>query len=78
MEQLLLDMMQKYPNLMSAFVVMGVLRAVFKPLMTVFEAYVVATPSKDDDSLLAKVKASKSYALVAYVLDYAASIKLPK
>jgi hypothetical protein len=78
MEAIILELAQKHPGLLSAFAIIGVLRAIFKPMMVVLEAYVDATPSKADDGWLAKFKAGKVYAGIAFILDYAASIKLPK
>ena len=78
MEAIILELAQKYPGLLSAFAVMGVLRAIFKPMMVMLEAYASSTESKKDDEWLAKFKAGKFYAGLAFVLDYAASIKLPK
>lgn len=78
MQDLILELLGKYPNLMSAFVVIGVLRAIFKPIMVVMDEYVKATPSPDDDSKWAKFKEGKIYAGLAFFFDYAASIKLPK
>lgn len=66
----------KYPVIVSVLFVMGVLRAVFKPIFAVLEAYVAATPNKADDAALAEVEASGAYKAVQFVLDYVASIKL--
>lgn len=74
---ILMQFADKYPWLASVFFVIGGLRVVFKPLMALVEAYVAYTPSKDDDTTLAKVKASKAYTWLAFGLDYVASIKLP-
>lgn len=68
----------QYPWVMAIVVVMGVFRAIFKPIMTVVEKYVEATPSKSDDAFLAKIKESKVYRAVAWFADYLLSVKLPK
>ena len=78
MEEILLNLVSKYPVAMSIFAMMGIMRAVFKPLMLTLEAYVGETESKKDDATLEKIKSSKIYKGLAYVLDYTASIKLPK
>lgn len=78
MEALLLDLITKYPAIASVFIVIGILRAVFKPLMTLLEKYVEATPNESDNELLQKILSSKVYAAIQYLLDYTASIKLPK
>jgi hypothetical protein len=78
MEALLVELISKYPTLAMIFMVVGVLRAIFKPLMTLLHSYVEATPSTKDNEVLAKVKESKVYSAVVWLLDYTASIKLPK
>ena len=76
MEQLFLMLVQKYPSAVMLFTAIGVLRAVFKPIMTVLESYVAATPSASDDEALKGFKASKAYAWIAWFIDYTASIKI--
>jgi hypothetical protein len=78
MEEAILALMMKYPATSSVLVVMGVLRAVFKPLFSLLQAYVDATESKTDNEKLQKFMESKIYKALAYLLDYAASVKLPK
>ncbi len=68
----------KYGWVVTIFVVMGVLRAVMKPIFSIVEAIVVATPGKDDDKFLADMKAHAVYKWIAWILDYLASVKLPK
>lgn len=75
---LISDLAVKYPVIISILVVVGVLRAVFKPTFAVLHAYVLATPSKNDDAVLDKVEASGAYKAVAFVLDWVTSIKLPE
>jgi hypothetical protein len=62
----------------AVFAVIGTLRAVFKPLFALAEAFVKSTESTKDDEVLAGVKASSIYKIVAFLLDYLGSIKLPK
>ncbi len=64
--------------LMTFVMVLGVFRSIFKPTMLLLEAYVLATPSKNDDEKLAGFKSSKAYATIVWIVDYLASIKLPK
>lgn len=69
---------QKYPVLLTIFSVMGVCRTVFKP---VFEFLKKATEASDtawDNELLNKIVASKAYKIASFLLDWSASIKLPK
>jgi len=57
---------------------MAGLRIVFKPLMTLGEAFVLYTPSKSDNEKLEKFKASKVYYWISFTVDFFASVKLPK
>lgn len=77
MEQIFIELVQKYPNAVMVLTAVGVLRAIFKPLMGVWEAYVASTPSVSDDEVLNNFKTSKLYKALAWFVDYAASIKLP-
>lgn len=76
MDELIMALAGKYPVVASIFMVIGVLRAINKPLFAFIQAYVDATPSKKDDALLAKVKASKVYSYMAFFLDWSTSVKL--
>jgi hypothetical protein len=67
MEALLVELISKYPTLAMIFMVVGVLRAIFKPLMTLLHSYVEATPSTKDNEVLAKVKESKVYSAVVWL-----------
>lgn len=67
----------KYPISMAIITVMGTLRAVFKPAMSLWRTFVVSTPSPKDDAVLDKVEGSKAMKIVMYVLDWVASIKFP-
>ncbi len=78
MEAILLELVSSHPAVASVLMGIGVLRAIFKPLMTVLDKYVESTPSAKDDEKLAKFYSSKAYKVVAWILDYTASIKLPK
>ena len=61
---------------LRALVVIGGLRLVFKPLVTAYENWVKSTPDTADDERLAKIEASVPYKWLAWLLDYAASIKV--
>jgi hypothetical protein len=76
--EFILGLIAEYPLAASVLVVIGVLRAIFKPIMTAIEAVVEATPTKKDDLALEKAKASKLYLAVVWFIDYFASVKLPK
>lgn len=68
-----------YPWLTTVLVAIGTFRALFKPVMTLLDQVVVATTwTQTDNELLNKVKASKVYKALVWVVDYLASVKLPK
>jgi hypothetical protein len=77
MEEILIQLVAKYPHAMALFTFMGVLRAIFKPLMTLLRSYADATETKRDNELLDSVESSKLYGYVRFAIDYLASIKLP-
>lgn len=58
--------------------IVGSLRLAIKPIMSVVSAVVLITPSKSDDLLPEKIMEHKAYKMFVYLVDYLASIKLPK
>lgn len=76
--EMILEFMYNNPNLAGVLVVMAVFRAIFKPIMTLLETYVEATPSTSDNEKLDKFKQSKAYAFMVWFVDYLTSIKLKK
>lgn len=68
----------KYGIVAQILMVIGALRVVFKPVMSLIQAVVKVTPSEQDDSLLNKILESKAYIAISYILDWSASIKLPQ
>lgn len=81
MEQMLIEtvlgLAEKYPLVVSIFAVMGVLRSVFKPMVSFSRLVVQATPTLKDDMWLDKAMESKIYKGLAWFFDYITSIKLP-
>ena len=75
--QMVTDLMGKYPQLAQVLVIVGTLRLVFKPLFTFLHQFVDATPTTRDNEFLSKVEGSKAYKLVAWAMDYFASVKMP-
>ncbi|MBI5770898.1 MAG: hypothetical protein HZA93_24180 [Verrucomicrobia bacterium] len=67
---------QNHPWLVSVLVVIASLRVVFKPIVSVAEAYVRSTPTPDDDAMLEKVEHSRAFKIVAWLIDYLGSIKI--
>ena len=64
--------------LIKAILLIGTLRTIIKPIVTLVNNYVESSPSKSDNVKWEKVKASKMYKAFAFILDWTASIKLPK
>lgn len=73
----LIGLASQYPVLATIFMVIGGLRVVMKPIMSVLQAYVDYTPDPADNAKLAAVMESSIYKGIAYVLDLFASVKLP-
>lgn len=70
---------QQYPVVAGIFIVMGILRAIMKPLFALFHAYVDATvDNQADNALLAKIEDSSIFKGIVFVLDYLFSVKLIK
>jgi hypothetical protein len=78
MLEIITELLDKAPWLQTVFIVIGVLRVVFKPLFSLLQAAALATPTLKDDSIIKDIMESKIYLGIAYVLDYLGSIKLPK
>jgi len=68
----------KYGWLSAILMYIGIFRLILKPLMVFLQSVVVATPSPKDDELLGKLMANPLYSVVVFVVDWLASIKLPK
>jgi hypothetical protein len=66
----------KAPWLVSVIAFIGGFRLIAKPLMTLVEKYVASTATPTDDQFVIKATASPIYKLVAWLLDYATSIKI--
>tara|TARA_R110000851_G_scaffold282271_1_gene435771 strand:+ start:410 stop:676 length:267 start_codon:yes stop_codon:yes gene_type:complete len=62
----------------QVFAVMGSLRFFLKPITSLADAYVAFTENKEDDLVLEKAKNSKIYTSIAFILDWAASVRFPK
>lgn len=57
---------------------MVMLRLIFKPLFAILGKYVELTVEEDDDNKLKKFMNTKTYKMLAFIVDLTASIKLPK
>lgn len=69
---------ESYPIIFTIVFFMGAIRLFMKPIMGAIEIYTAKTPTKSDDEFVAKIKNNIIYKIVSYVLDWAASIKIPK
>jgi hypothetical protein len=78
MELVLLELIAKYPVLSQVIFWIGFSRVVMKPIMTAIQEVINLTPSTKDDEVWGKVLSSKVYKGLVWVLDYVASVKLPK
>ncbi|MBX3736724.1 MAG: hypothetical protein KF715_08550 [Candidatus Didemnitutus sp.] len=66
----------KYPWVLTLLAVMGGLRFFFKPVVSLVEAYVRSTPQKTDDEYFDKVEHSAAFKIIAWALDFFASVKV--
>lgn len=75
----LLDyLMIQYPIMTKIFLVIGLFRILFKPLMSAIQQRVELTIDKEDDAKFRKFMESKWYVLLSFLFDLSTSIKLPK
>lgn len=78
MDELILTLVLKYPNLAAFVAFVGLARLVIKPLMTFLHEFVLVTPSDKDNEFLKRIEDSKVTKAALYVLDYLGSIKVKK
>jgi len=71
-------LLQTYPILQHVIAVMVICRIVFKPIFSILGKYVELTIEEDDDKKLHKFMKSKTYKMLAFIVDMLASVKLPK
>ncbi len=64
-----------HPAISSVLMVVGMCRAIFKPLMTFLHSIADATPSLKDNELLEKAEGSVVYKWAMWGIDYLFSIK---
>ncbi len=67
----------KYGWLAAVVAGIGALRIVFKPLMLALESYVAATKGADAVARLQQFESGPVFKVIAVVLDFGASVKLP-
>ena len=71
-------LLEQYPMLQHLVAIMIICRIIFKPLFAILGKYVELTLEEDDDKKLHKIMKSKAYKMTAFIVDLAASVKLPK
>ena len=74
--ELIIGFVASNPEMSGILLVMGFLRAINKPIFALIDASVKATPSLEDDSKWAKIKASKGMERALWFLDMFASAKI--
>ncbi len=68
----------KYGVVAQVLGIMAMFRVVFKPLVALAGGWVQLTPSMKDNESLKKFMESKAYKFFAFLVDWFASLKLPK
>lgn len=75
-ETVILPFLMKYPEFGTFLFIMSILRSVFKPLISVWQAYVEATPGDADNKKMSEVMGSQAWAFIKWFIDFFASIKV--
>jgi len=65
-------------GVIAVITLIGGMRVLFKPLMVFLEAIALYTPSKKDDEIYKNINEGNTYKTIRIILDFLASIKLPK
>ena len=80
MEEMLMSIISwivnRYPVAVTILAFLGMLRMMIKPIMTAIGEIVLITPTDKDDKLLEKVKQSKVFKALLYILDWTTSLKI--
>ena len=70
------EVARDHPWIVTALLVIGALRAVFKPVMSLLRLRAAATPDTSDDARLTRFESSPIARLLTWSLDFFASIKV--
>ncbi len=70
-------LMQTYPWIQNLIAALVVARIVFKPTFAILGKYVELTVEDNDNKKLNKFMKSKTYKMIAFIADLAASVKMP-
>ena len=71
-------LLQTYPWLQHVIAIMVICRVVFKPLFAILGRYVELTVEQEDDKKLHKFMGTKTYKMIAFIVDLIASVRLPQ
>lgn len=74
---LVIPLATKYPWVALVLTVVGGLRLLIKPVMSALKTRAAETIDTADDERLARAEGSWWFRMLAFLLDYTASIKLP-
>jgi hypothetical protein len=77
-EPLIIAYSGKYGVIVQVIAVIGSLRAIMKPIVSAISSYVKSTPKLTDDAKLEKIMNNKVVKFILFLLDWIASIKMPK
>lgn len=66
----------QYPILVGIFAILYTIGIALKIFLTATKEFVVSSPSKKDDEVLAKVEGHKIYKIVLFVLDLLIRFKI--
>ena len=67
---------ERFPFLTTVFAVMGAVRAIFKPAMSLIWSVINLTPNSADNEKYKAVTSNKIFGIVAYLVDYFGSMKI--
>lgn len=73
---LVVQVVESHPWVASLLILIGSLRLLFKPIMSLVRSRIAATPTTEDDAQLQRVMSSWWYQALAWTLDFVASIKI--
>lgn len=71
-----MELLEQMPWYGDLLVGMGFLRVIFKPIFTILNAIVEATPTDRDDQFMADFRQTNTFKMVVLGLDFFASIKI--
>lgn len=67
-----------YPFIRHLISIMIICRVIFKPTFMILGKYVELTVEEKDNKRLAELMNTKTYKMIAFIVDMLASVKLPK